>query len=240
MGLRDLIFGREEDNANPPESEENVVFGEAEDEYNAGIEAPRAKTPAPPKPMQEEPQAPVVAASSAELDAELKVLKDLMQQEKKEKGLGLEYYGFLKALGEEEDADAYQRTLRTLNAVREQFSVGSALTWKVLIDSAKSSMSWLSSHSQQKVAKLQADRQTANANFTLHIQKTISIIEENEAKILSLQKEIEAQKLAQQAAKDAKNNAELDFEKKKAIIDNASVHVANDIANDIARFQRES
>jgi hypothetical protein len=163
-----------------------------------------------------------------------------MQLERKEKNLGAEYYGFLKALGDESDSDAHQRTLRTLNAVREQFSVGSTLTWKMLIESAKSCMSWLSTYTNQKVSKLQAERQTANANFALQIQKAEMAIQENEEKILRLQKEIEVQKSVKETAVKGQKVAEADFEKKKTTIDTASVQMANDIATDIARFQGES
>jgi hypothetical protein len=101
-------------------------------------------------------------------------------------------------------------------------------------------MSWLSTHTNQKVSKLLADRQSANANFALQIQKAELAIQENEEKILRLQKEIEVQKSVKQTAEKGQKMAESDFEKKKNTIDTASVQMANDIATDIARFQGES
>lgn len=242
MGLRDLIFGKEEEEENPtpPETKENPAKKDAEDDAfdNLGSLQSRKPVQKPPTVQPVVPAEPVV--SSAEVEAELKALNEVMQVEKKEKGLGQEYYGFLKALGDESDADAYQRTLRTLNAVREQFAIGSTLTWKMLIDSAKSCMTWLSTHTNQKTAKLQAERQTTLANYTLQIQKAETAIHENEEKILRLQREIEEQKAAKQSALEAQKRATLEFDKKKGTIDAASLHLANEIATDIARFQREA
>ena len=198
---------------------------------NAGLGKSVSRVPEP-----EVPHAMV----SKEVEAELKELKNLMELERKEKNLGAEYFGFLKALGNESDHGAYQRTLRSLNAVREQFSVGSALSWKMLIDSAKGCMTWLSTHSAQKLAKLQSDRQTANANFVLQIQKAEMAIQESEEKILRLQKEIAAQKSTKETAEKGRQMAEADYERKKATADTTSLQMANDIASDIARFQSEA
>jgi hypothetical protein len=234
MGFRDLIFGKEEEEPTPPKSKEK----EDDDADLGELGNLDYATPAPKKPVTAAP--PVQVAPSvmpAELAAEVKAVEDLMQQEKKEKGLGLEYFGFLKALGNEDDDDAYPRTLRTLNSVREQFAVGNALTWKSLVDSAKGCMAWLATHSQQKVAKLQAEHQTASANHTVQIQKAATAIQENEQKILRLQREIEEQKALQLAASEAQKKAAQEFERKKNTMDDASVQLANDIAADIARFQ---
>ncbi len=243
MGIRDLFFGKEEeeeeDDLNPQAKERPVAkVKPGNDDSEFGFL--ENTNPVAEKSVLDAPVEVTPPVSSKEVEAELKELRTLMEQERKEKNLGAEYFGFLKALGNEDDSDAHQRTLRTLNAVREQFSVGSTLTWKMLIDSAKSCMSWLSTHTNQKVSKLQADRQSANANFALQIQKAEMAIQENEEKILRLQKEIEVQKSVKQTAEKGQKMAESDFEKKKNTIDTASVQMANDIATDIARFQGES
>ena len=242
MGIRDLFFGKEdgeEDEVSQEGHEKPLVKPRPEaDVEDIGFLNP-AKPPVS-RPVQQTPVEIAPAVVSKEAEAELKELKSLMEQEKKDKNLGAEYFGFLKALGDESDSDAHQRTLRTLNSVREQFSVGSTLTWSLLIVSAKTCMSWLSTHTNQKMAKLMADRQTAKANFALQIQKADMAIQENEEKILRLQKEIEVQKSVKDNSEKAQKMADSDFERKKAAIDTASVHVANDIATDIARFQGES
>jgi hypothetical protein len=241
MGLRDLIFGKEEDDDEntSEELEETSKPKERPPVANprfSGIDEPIVT---PKKPQVAPVPEPEIAVSSPELEAELKEMKELMQMEKKEKGLGQEYYGYLKALGDEDDDDARQRTLRSVNAVREQFSIGQALTWNSLVESAKTCMGWLSNHSRQKLTKLQTDHRTVSANFSLQAEKAAIAIQESEEKIKRLQREIEDQKRAQQAAKDAQKKADQEFERKKLAIDNASVKLATDIANDIAAFQRQ-
>lgn len=241
MGLKDLFFGKEEEDEDSPkpESKEN---DDADDNRGVGrvrFGEPEVRTQSPQMPVERQPVAPEVPVSSPELEAELKEMKELMQVEKKDKGLGLEYYGYLKALGDEDDDDARQRTLRSVNAVREQFSVGQALTWNSLVDSAKTCMAWLSSHSREKTTKLQTDFRTVASNHTLQMEKAAMAIQEKEKQIVQLQREIKEQQAAQVAAKNAREKAELAFETKKLAINNASVQLATDIANDIAAFQRQ-
>ncbi len=241
MGLRDLIFGKEEeeDGPNVPERKDKPLSNERRSTESPtfahiqGIDEPEEIVD------KRVPVAPPVTVVSPELQATLKELKDLMQKEKKDKGLGLEYYGFLKALGEEDDDEAHQRTLRSVNAVREQFSIGQALTWNSLVDSAKTCMAWLGSHSRDKINTLQSEYRATAANHTLKAEKAAMAIQEAEEKIHQLQRQIEEQKALQQGAKDAQKKAELEFERKKVAIDNASVQLATDIANDIAVFQRQ-
>ena len=238
MGLRDLIFGKEEEEEEPkvPETKAKPLARE-----NRSPEPPAyASIPGIDEPEEMEVQrVPVAPVRSEEFAATLKELQDLMQHEKKDKGLGTEYYGFLKALGQEDSDEAHQRTLRSVNAVREQFAIGQALTWKSLVESAKACMAWLGSHSRDKINALQNDYRAAAANHTLKAEKAAMAIQEAEEKIRQLQRQIEEQKAVQQSAKDAQKKAELEFERKKVAIDNASVELATDIANDIAVFQRQ-
>lgn len=251
MGLRDLIFGKEDDEEEG-KNEEETSEDELHARFGPGAQSnPSQKKPATPpttppvsRPVVQE--TPVVShepehsLNSPEVDAEVKEMQSLLQAERKEKGLGQEYYGFLKALGEEEGDDAHQRTLRSVNAVREQFGVGQPLSWGNLADSAKQVMGWLSNHAKNKVAKLQADHRTVSANLLLQAEKAAMAIQEAEAKIKQLQQEIEQQKVAQQKAKDGQVKAQQEFDRKKAAIDNASVKLATDIATDIANYQRQA
>lgn len=249
MGLRDLIFGKEEDEEEG--KNEEVSEDELHARFGQGAQSPPSQkkpvnpptTPPVSRPVVQE--APAVSheadnsPSSPEVEAELKEMQSLLQAERKEKGLGQEYYGFLKALGEEEGDDAHQRTLRSVNAVREQFGVGQPLSWGNLADSAKQVMGWLSNHAKNKVAKLQTDHRTVAANLSLQAEKAAMAIQEAEAKIKQLQQEIEQQKVVQQKAKDGQVKAQQEFDRRKAAIDNASVKLATDIATDIANYQRQ-
>ncbi len=241
MGLKDLFFGKEEEEEDDqkPESKEHDEADENRGVGRVRFGEPQARPQIPQTPIDLEPVVAEVPQSSPELEAELKEMKELMQAEKKDKGLGLEYYGYLKALGDEDDDEARQRTLRSVNAVREQFSVGQALTWNSLIESAKTCMGWLSSYSRDKTTKLQADFRTVASNHTLQMEKAAMAIQEKEKQIIQLQREIKEQQAAQLAAKNAREKAELGFESKKLAITNASVQMATDIANDIAAFQRQ-
>lgn len=254
MGLRDLIFGKDEDEEG--KNEEETSEDELHARFGQGAQSspPQKKPVTPPstRPVSPPVSAPAMedshlespvadnSPSSPEVDAEVKEIQASLQAERKEKGLGQEYYGYLKALGEEEGDAAHQRTLRSVNAVREQFGVGQALTWGGLAESAKQVMAWLSTYSKNKVAKLQGDHRTVSANLSLQAEKAAMAIQEAEAKIKQLQQEIEAQKVAQQKAKDAQAKAQQEYDRKKAAIDSASVKLATDIANDIANYQRQS